>query len=82
MGGGQGCYALDIVPLDCALGDPCLAQHPQRYLSISVAPEVTQNASRGPLKGVISAQKPLQSSETETIDFLGGMDDFLTIWPL
>ena len=37
---------------------------------ISVAPEATHEASRGPLKGAMSAQKALQGSETETRELL------------
>ena len=32
-------------------------------------------ASRGPLKGVVSAQKALQGSETETRELLGGTEE-------
>ena len=32
-------------------------------------------ASQGPLKGAVSAQKALQGSETETRELLGGMEE-------
>ena len=32
-------------------------------------------ASRGPLKGAVSAQKALQGSETETRELLGGTEE-------
>ena len=34
--------------------------------------EATREASRGPLKGAVSAQKAFQGSETETRELLGG----------
>ena len=37
-----------------------------------VVPEAMHKASRGPLKGAISAQKSLQGSRTETRELLGG----------
>ena len=39
---------------------------------ISVVPEAMHEASQGPLKGAISAQKAHQGSETETRELLGG----------
>ena len=39
---------------------------------ISVVPETTHEASWGPLKGAMSAQKALQGSERETRELLGG----------
>ena len=37
-----------------------------------MVPEAMHEASRGPLKGAVSAQKALQGSETETRELLGG----------
>ena len=42
---------------------------------ISVVPEAMHEASRGPLKGAVSAQKALQGSKTETRELLGGTDE-------
>ena len=42
-----------------------LSQHTWRRPCISVVPEATHKASRGPEKGAVSAQKALQGSETE-----------------
>ena len=42
---------------------------------ISVVPEATHKASRGPLKGAVSAQKGLRGSETETRELLGGTEE-------
>ena len=39
---------------------------------MSVVPEATQEASWGPKKGTVSAQKALRGSETETRELLGG----------
>ena len=36
---------------------------------------VRVEASRGPLKGVVSAQNTLQESETETRELLGGTEE-------
>ena len=45
---------------------------PGGVLVFSVVPEAMHEASRGPLKGAVSAQKVLQGSETETRELLGG----------
>ena len=42
---------------------------------ISVVPEATHDASRGPEKGAVSAQKALRGSETETRELLGGTEE-------
>ena len=42
---------------------------------ISVVPEATHEASRGPEKGAMSAQKALRGSETETRELLGGTEE-------
>ena len=42
---------------------------------VFVVPEATQEASRGPLKGTVSAQKALQGSKTETKELLGGAEE-------
>ena len=42
---------------------------------ISVVPEATHEASRGPKKGAVSAQKALRGSETETRELLGGREE-------
>ena len=41
----------------------------------TVVPEATYEASRGPLKGAMSAQKALQKSIMETRELLGGMEE-------
>ena len=41
----------------------------------TVVPEATYEASRGPLKGAVSAQKALRGSETETRELLGGTEE-------
>ena len=41
---------------------------------ISEVLEATHKASRGPLKGAVSALKALQGSETETRELLGGTE--------
>ena len=41
----------------------------------SIIPEVTHEASQGPLKGTESAEKALQGSETERRKLLGGTDE-------
>ena len=43
--------------LDGVLGPPRLAQHSWRCPCISVVPEATHEASRGPERGAVSAQK-------------------------
>ena len=56
-------------------GPLCLARHTWRCPCFSVVPEATHEASRGPLKGAVSAQKALQGSETETRELLGGTEE-------
>ena len=41
----------------------------------SVALEATHEASQGPLKGAMSAQKSLQGFETEARELLGGTEE-------
>ena len=41
----------------------------------SVVLEATHEASQGPLKGAVSAQKALQESEMETRELLGGTEE-------
>ena len=60
---------------DDVLGPPLLAWHTRRCPFFSVVPEATHEASRGPLKGAVSAQKALQGSETETMELLGGTEE-------
>ena len=60
---------------DSVLGLPCLARHTCWCPCISVVPEATHEASQGPLKGDVSAQKALQGSETETREFLGETEE-------
>ena len=50
-------------------------RHNWRWPCISVVPEGTHEASRGSLKGAVSAQKALQGSETETRELLGGTEE-------
>ena len=58
------------------LGPSRLAQHTLRCPCFSVVPDATHEASRGPLKGSVSAQKALQEgSETETRELLGGTEE-------
>ena len=42
---------------------------------ISAVLEVMHEASRGPLKGAVSAQKALRGSETEKRELLGGTEE-------
>ena len=63
------------VVVDGVLGPPRLAQHTCRYPCISVVPEATCEASRGPEKGAVSAQKALRGSKTETRELLGGTEE-------
>ena len=60
---------------DGVLGTPRVAQHTWRCPCISVVPEATHEASRGPEKGAVSAQKALRGSETETRELLGGTEE-------
>ena len=57
------------------LGPPRLAHHASWCPCISVVPEATHEASRGPLKGAVSAQKAVEGSETETRELLGGTEE-------
>ena len=59
--------------LNSVLGPPRLAQHTWQCPCISVVLEATHEASRGPSKGAVSAQKALQGSEMETRELLGGI---------
>ena len=65
-----------LAPLVLAsfLGLPRLAWHTTQCPCFFVVPEATHKASRGPLKGTVSAQKALQGSETETRELLGGAE--------
>ena len=63
------------VVVDGVLGPPRLALHTCRCPCISVVPEATHEASRGPEKGAVSAQKALRGSETETRELLGGTEE-------
>ena len=51
----------------------------QLFLTLSsdryLVPEATHEASRGPLKGAVSAQKALQGSRTETRELLAGTQE-------
>ena len=49
-----------------------LAHHTLRCLCLSLVPEATQEASWGPLKGAVSAQKALQGSMMEMKELMGG----------
>ena len=59
---------IKAIDLDGVLGPPRLARHTWLCPCISVVPEARHEASRGPLKGAVSAQKALQGSETEKRD--------------
>ena len=63
------------VVADGVLGPLRLARHTLRCPYISVVPEATYEASRGPEKGAVSAQKALQGFETETRELLGGTEE-------
>ena len=63
------------VVVDGVLGLPRLARHTCRCPCISVVPEATHEASRGPEKGAVSAPKALRGSETETRELLGGTQE-------
>ena len=63
------------VVLDGVLRPPRLSWHTLRCPCFSVVPEATNEASRGPLKGAVSAQKALQGSETEPRELLGGTEE-------
>ena len=63
------------VVVDGVLGLPRLARHTGRYPCIAVVPEATHEASRGPERGAMSAQKALRGSETETRELLGGTEE-------
>ena len=63
------------VVVDGVLGPPRLARHTLRCPCISVVPEATHEASRGPEKGAVSAQKALRGSETGTRELLGGAEE-------
>ena len=63
------------------LGPLRLAWKTWRFPCFSVVTEATQGASRGPLKGAVSAQKALQGSETETRELLGWLEDKSTYYP-
>ena len=61
--------------VDGVLGPPRIARHTWRCPCISVVPEATHEASRGPKKGAVSAQKALRGSKTETRELLGGTEE-------
>ena len=57
-------------------GPTRLSRHPWQCPCFSVVVlEATDEASQGPLKGALSAQKALQVSETEARELLGGMEE-------
>ena len=49
-------------------------------VSMYLCPEATHEASQGPLKGAVSAQKAIQGSETKTRELLGGTEE-ITVSP-
>ena len=63
------------VVVDGVLGPPRLTRHTWQCPCISVVPEATHEASRGPEKGAVSAQKALRGSETEMRELLGGTEE-------
>ena len=63
------------VVVEGVLGPPRLARHTRRCPCISVVPEATNEASQGPLKSAVLAQKALQGSERETWELLGGTEE-------
>ena len=58
--------------LDGVLGPTHLARHTWQRYCISLVPESTHEASWGPLKGAVSAQKALCGPKTNTRELLGG----------
>ena len=52
-----------------------LARLTWRCPCLYVVPEATHEASQGPLKGAVSAQKALRGSKTETGELLGGTEE-------
>ena len=63
------------VVLDGVLGPPRQRDTPNGVLVSLVVPEATHEASRGPEKGAVSAQKALRGSETDTRELLGGTEE-------
>ena len=68
------------VIVDGVLGHLRLARHTWRCPCISVVPEATHEASRGPEKSALSAEKALGGSETETRELLGGTEENSVPW--
>ena len=68
---------LASIVVDGVLGPLRLTRHTWWCCCISVVPEATHEASRGPEKGTVSAQKALQGSETETRELLGGTESLI-----
>ena len=60
-----------MVVLDGVLMVSCIARHTRWCPCTSEVPEAMHEASQGPLKGVVSAQKAFLGSETETRKLLG-----------
>ena len=74
------------VILDSVLGPPRLAQHTLLCPCFSVVPKAASHEARGEsshgtMKGVVSAQKALQESVTETRELLGGTEGNLDLEP-
>ena len=55
-------------------------RHTQRCPCLSVVPEATHEASHGPLKGAVLAQKALQGCEKEMRELLGGTTENSVSW--
>ena len=57
------------------MGPPRLAKNTWRCPSFYLGPEAMHRASRGPLKGAVSAQKACQGSGTEARKLLEGTEE-------
>ena len=64
-----------LAVFDGVLGPLRLARQTWLCPCFSVVPKATYEASQGPLKGTVSAEKALQGSETETRELLGGTEE-------
>ena len=67
------------VVIYAVLGPLRLEWHTWQCPCFSIAPEATHEASRGPLKRVVSAPKALQEFETE-MELLGGTEEKSVLW--
>ena len=63
------------VCVSCCWWCPGTSAPSAAHLSVSLHLSSNDEASRGPLKGAVSAQKALQGSKAETREFLGGTEE-------